>query len=142
MVRIATRYWGELELADDAVVTFTQEILGFPEYRRYVLLPAPPPSPFIYIQSVDEPSLSFLALDPLVIVPDYAVPPEEAQAFGAPDDWAVLVLCTVSPTEQTANLRSPLVINRKTRMGGQVVLSLPYPFRQPLQTRAHADGGN
>ncbi len=127
-----TRHWGTVEVPDDRVVTLTEPLLGFPEQRRFVLLPAGPTSPFIYLQSADDPTLAFVAIDPLVLVPDYEVPPAEAAAYGSPDEWAVLVLCTITASERSANLRSPLVINRRTREGGQVVLSLPYPFQHAL----------
>jgi len=133
-VQIGTRFWGTLEVSEEALITFTREILGFPRHRRFVLLPGPADHPFLYLQSVDDPSLAFVTIDPLLVMPDYHVPAEEAPEFGPPDEWAVLALCTISRERQeaTVNLRSPLIINRTSRQGGQVVLSLPYSFRHPL----------
>ena len=135
-MQLVTRHWGTLSVDDDRIITLTDAILGFPDQRRFALLPAGGGSPFLYLQSADVPTLAFADLDPLVLVPDYEVPPEEGARWGPPDEWAVLVLCTITATERSANLRSPLVINRRTREGGQIVLSLPYPFHHPLSPPA------
>ncbi len=140
-MQLVTRHWGVLSVDDDRIITLTDAILGFPDQRRFVLLPAGGGSPFLYLQSADVPTLAFAVLDPLVLVPDYEVPPEEGARWGPPEEWAVLVLCTITPTERSANLRSPVVINRRTREGGQIVLSLPYPFHHPLSPPpAESDG--
>jgi flagellar assembly factor FliW len=133
-LQIATRFWGTLDLPEEALITMTREILGFPQHRRFILLPDGTGSPFLYLQSVDDQNLAFVTLDPLLVDPEYLVPPEDVPDLGKPEDWAVLVLCTINRAERvaTANLRSPLIINRVSREGGQVVLSAPYSFQHPL----------
>ncbi len=133
-MQVDTKFWGALELPETSLITFTREILGFPRHRRFVLLPAGGTHPFLYLQSADDPHLAFVTIDPKLVMPSYRVPEDEAAEYGQPDEWAVLALCTIPPERQdaTVNLRSPLVINRATRQGGQVVLSLPYSFRHPL----------
>ncbi|HPN14197.1 MAG TPA: hypothetical protein PLA65_19220 [Spirochaetota bacterium] len=40
-MQLETARFGSLEVAPDAVITFTQPILGFQDYRRFVVLPGP-----------------------------------------------------------------------------------------------------
>ena len=109
------------------------EILGFPQQRHFILVPHRPDSPFLYLQSTTQADLAFVVIDPLVVMPDYALPVEELPDLGDPQLWAILCLCTVGQGDLgTVNLRSPLIVNRETRRGGQFVLSLPYSHQHPL----------
>ncbi len=144
---IQTRFHGEITISSRDILTLDQEILGFPKHRQFVLLPHHQDSPFLYLQSVSDSQLAFIVIDPLTFKPDYKVPPDEVAGLGNPDFWAILCICTVSHggsgdgLQATANLKSPLIINRQTRRGGQFVLSLPYSFEYPLLVEAQNDAG-
>lgn len=141
--QIKTRFHGTITVADQDIVTLDYEILGFSQYRQYILLPHQPNSPFLYFQSTEQPELAFITIDPLVRFPDYRVPPDELPDLGDPRHWAVLCLCTIGQgAHATINLKSPLVINQKTRRGGQFVLSLPYEHQYPLFTEEPNAGLN
>lgn len=134
MLTIETRFHGAITVNDTDILTIDYEILGFPGEKRFLLLPHQPDSPFLYLQSVQTPSLAFVAIDPLIRFPEYQIPSGEIpEALGDSSEWAVLCLCTMGNGEAPSmNLRSPLVFNRHTRRGGQFVLSLPYPIQYPL----------
>ncbi len=142
MPTIATRFHGALAITDRDVIHLEQEILGFSAYRDFVLIPHREESPFLYLQSVAEPGIAFVVMDPLLVMPDYVLPVAELPdaLLGDPRLWAVLGVCTITGANQgTINLKSPVIINRETRRGGQFVLSLPYSFDHPLfQEAAHA----
>lgn len=134
MLTIDTRFHGTITVDEHDILTVDYEILGFSGERQFVLLPHQPDSPFLYLQSVTTASLAFVCIDPLLRFPEYQLPAEEVpSALGDAAEWAVLCLCTVGNGHNPSmNLRSPLVFNRRTRHGGQFVLSLPYPLQYPL----------
>lgn len=134
MLTIDTRFHGTIPVNEQDLLIVDYQILGFPSERRFVLLPHQPDSPFLYLQSVATPSLAFVCVDPLLQVPEYQLPQDELPGpLGDSHDWAVLCLCTLGNGHTPSmNLRSPLVFNRRTRHGGQFVLSLPYPLQYPL----------
>ncbi len=134
MPTIETRFHGTITIDEQDILTVDYEILGFPQERRFVLLPHQPDSPFLYLQSVTTPALAFVCIDPLLRFPEYQLPVEELpKALGEPVDWAILCLCTIGNGHNPSmNLKSPLIFNRGTRHGGQFVLSLPYPLQYPL----------
>ncbi|OLZ10243.1 flagellar assembly protein FliW [Sulfobacillus thermosulfidooxidans] len=144
---IQTRFHGEITISASDILVMDQEILGFAKHRQFVLLPHHPESPFLYLQSVTDPQLAFIVIDPLTFKPDYVVPEEEVPGLGNPEFWAILCICTVGQSANgqglyaTANLKSPLIFNRQTRHGGQFVLSLPYPFEYPLFGEAQNNAG-
>jgi flagellar assembly factor FliW len=130
---VETRFHGPLTVRPEEIITLDYEILGFPDQRHFVLLPHRADSPFLYFQSTTNASLAFVVIDPLLVMADYRLPLEELPDLGDPSLWAILCLCSIGRgTPATVNLRSPLIINRETRRGGQFVLSLPYSHQHPL----------
>lgn len=37
-MKVNTRLFGEIEVAEDRIITFTQGLMGFEEYTRYTLI--------------------------------------------------------------------------------------------------------
>ncbi len=134
MLTIDTRFHGTLTVEDTDILRVDYEIIGFAEEKSFILLPHRPDSPFLYLQSTITASLAFVAIDPLLRVPDYQIPASDIpQALGESRDWAVLCLCTLGNGQTPSmNLKSPLIFNRQSRHGGQFVLSWPYPLQHPL----------
>jgi len=124
-----TGHFGSIRVEEDQVITLSPGLLGFPDLRRYLLMEHSQESPFLWLQCLDDPSLAFVVLDPVNIVPDYRPGPPEAllkqSEAQSPADLKVLVIVTIPPgrpQDMTANLMAPVVINLKTRRGKQLVL--------------------
>jgi len=119
---------GDVEIADEKVITFPNGILGFEEMKQFVLLTPNPSVPFHWLQSVENPSLAFVVINPLVFHPEYKMSIPEAQLRivqnNTDTEIAVLVIVTIpeDPEKMTANMAGPLLINARSRRGIQVVL--------------------
>ncbi len=138
MIYTSTRF-GTFDLCEDSVLTFPSGLLGFPDQRRYVLLDHDTEAPFKWLQSLEEPSLAFVVIDPSLFHPTYRVEyPRDALAevqVEGGDDLSVAVILTIpsdDPGRVTANLRGPLLMNARTRLCKQLVLSEEFPTRYPL----------
>lgn len=138
MKSLSTRF-GSFEVRDESIVTFPSGLLGFPEQQRYVILDHDTEAPFKWLQSVEEPSLAFVILDPAMIHPSYQIDvPADALAEIRAEQKAELALVVIltipsdDPGRITANLRGPLVISHQTKLGKQMVLSEDFPTRHPL----------
>ena len=130
-----------LEVKDDAILVFPSGILGFPEWTKYVLLDHDTDAPFKWLQCMEEPQLAFVVLDPAAFKPDYQIQiPLDALIEIQKQDRDELSVVTVltipsqDPSAVTANLRGPLVMNHRTRLCKQLVLSEDLPTRYPLFT--------
>jgi flagellar assembly factor FliW len=81
------------------------------------------------VQSLDDPNLAFLAIDPFLFRPDYEIDIDDTLLtpleIDSPSDVLVFSLITVPPNGGTitANLQGPLIINRKNNLALQAVLS-------------------
>jgi flagellar assembly factor FliW len=126
-------------LADSSDVRLPMGLLGFEQIKDYLLLANPEEAPFGWLQVKDNPSLAFIIIDPFLVAPDYKPQlPEQDVAFlglEQPQDAAVFNIVTVhGPNCATVNLKGPIVINRHSHVGKQVVIAnaSAYSVRHPL----------
>jgi flagellar assembly factor FliW len=108
-----------------------QGLIGFGNYKRAELLYLPDHLPFLWMKlysPVDD--LHFIVLEPGGIVPGYE--PEifdtDAEQLDLRDPAEAMILNIVTlkrqnPVEATVNLIGPLIVNRRTRIGRQLVIS-------------------
>lgn len=138
-MNIETTRFGTLEVDKENFLTFPSGIIGFPLSTQYFLLDHSRDVPFKWLQSVQEPHLAFVVMDPALFKPDYriALKREDIAEIGAVtlDDLLIFVILTVpspDPTLITANLRGPVVVNARNRLAKQVILQEEFPTRYPL----------
>ena len=131
-----SRDLGEIEIAEQDIVTFTGPIFGFEQYRRFVFLYEEEISEhFIWLQSVEEPGLCFILVQPDLITDHYQpqLPKEAASLLGEGDYMCWLMATIRDPFPQsTVNLKSPIVVNPELRQAAQFVLEGSLPIRHPL----------
>ncbi len=134
---VQTSRFGAVDVDQERIITFGRGILGFPKYKRYVLIQPEPESTFYWLQSIETAELAFVITDPLLFVPDYQVPlrEETRQDIGLADlsEASVLVIVNKVGDMLTANMQGPLVIHATTRAAAQVVISeRKYQTRHPI----------
>jgi flagellar assembly factor FliW len=106
-------------------------LIGFADYTRAELVYLPDHLPFLWMKlhsATDE--LHFIVIEPGGIVPGYEpeIFDEDAAQLDlrSPAEAMILNIVTLkrqNPVEATANLIGPLVVNRRTRIGRQLVIS-------------------
>jgi flagellar assembly factor FliW len=128
-------------LANSSDVRLPMGLLGFEQIKDYLLLANPEEAPFGWLQVKDNPSLAFIIIDPFLAAPDYQPQlPEQDVAFlglERPQDAAVFNIVTVhGANHATVNLKGPIIINRHTHVGKQVVIAnaSDYSVQHQLQT--------
>ena len=127
--------------ADEASgnIHFADGLFGFPGCKRFDLRATARPS-FYWMQSLDEPSVSFVLVDPFDFVSDYVADIADTDvarlAAHATHEVAVLTIATLpSDADQpvTVNLQAPIAINVANGSARQVVLNdATYGMRFPL----------
>jgi flagellar assembly factor FliW len=139
-ITIESQVLGRVTVPENQIITFGAGLPGFPQERRLALLNVHLKSPFYYLQSVDNPGVTFVLADPVALVPDYrpkngVSDMKELQAQRL-EDLLVLVTLTIpsgQPRQITANLMSPILINPKQGLGKQVVIEKPhYSHQHPV----------
>ncbi len=136
-MRLETSRFGAIEVEDRDILTFTQPIIGFQEFRRFVLLRGAGLHEVSWLQSIDAGDLAFILMDPRSAVPAYEVHPganELAElAVQAASELEVYTLVVVPAGDATAirtNLKAPILVNRRQRLAKQAILeNSEYPVR-------------
>jgi len=123
-----TTRFGSIEVKDESIMQMPEGLLGFEECKRFVLLEEEPDSLFRWFQSLDQPELAFILINPLDFYPDYDVELSDEQAIklGLDDPSEAVMFTTVSINREkgqvTTNLLGPIVFNIRTLRGKQLVL--------------------
>lgn len=121
------------------VVNLPLGLLGFEQIKRCILLKDPEEAPFMWLQLREDQNHGFLVLPPSAFIEDYEpqISEEDVRFLGlnVPTDALLLNIITIKgPGRATANLKGPIVINRHTLIGKQVIPSnaADLPVGHPL----------
>lgn len=127
-------------------IHFPEGLYGFESVKDYVLLQEDDAGTIWCLQAANGPIPSFIVLDPFLAAADYRpeIPRGDYEALGSPaeGDLCFLVIAVIAekPEDTVVNLKSPLVINAKTRTGKQIILEdSGYPVRRRLFTGRETD---
>ncbi|MGP1444110.1 flagellar assembly protein FliW [Treponema sp.] len=126
-MEIKTKALGTVIIEEDQIITLAEGFYGFNNYHRFALLDAQQ-KPFIWIQSLDDADLAFIAIDPFIFRPDYELDIDDTLlkplGIESPSDVLVFALVTIPSNGAaiTANLQGPLIINKKNKHAMQLVL--------------------
>jgi flagellar assembly factor FliW len=101
-------------------------LLGFESIKQYMLVSEPGQEPFQWLQVIDDPSLAFLVLSPFELFPDYEpdIAAEDVSFLdlARPSDALLYNIVTVRANgPSTINLKGPILLNRFTLRGKQVI---------------------
>ncbi|MGH7944679.1 MAG: flagellar assembly protein FliW [Opitutaceae bacterium] len=111
-------------------IILPQGIIGFADYKRAELLYLPDHLPFLWMKLKGPETLQFIVIEPGGIIPGYSpeIFDDDALQLDVRDPSEAMVLNIVTllrqtPVEATVNLIGPIVINRRTCIGRQLVIS-------------------
>lgn len=127
-MRIQSKLYGDIDLAEAQNIEISEGILGFPDYTRYVLHPDPDNSSIFYwVQSLEDPQLAFPVLPAASVLKDYTpscldsdLAKIDAQSIS---DVGIFLIVTLREqiNEISANLRGPLLVNLDTQRAIQAI---------------------
>ncbi len=138
--------FGDVEVNEENVIKFIYGLPGFETLTRFTVDELKDYPPFRVLQSLEEPDISMLILDIrlLKIRDQIKIPFKELKNIGIDpgksiDDTEIYVILKVDNERQqlTANIKAPIVINNKDKVGCQVILedknlSIEYSVKEGL----------
>ncbi|MDR3351612.1 MAG: flagellar assembly protein FliW [Zoogloeaceae bacterium] len=127
-----TFLFGRITVKPEQVIEFPAGLVNFEDKKRFTLVhetDAGDPVSFT-LQSLEDPALAFQIIDPAALGFSYELSLTDAEEavlrLAIPADAAVVLLLYKKEGEATAglgaNLRAPLIINTKARLGLQKIL--------------------
>jgi len=142
-MEINTRDFGVIQIENDATYEFPDGLYGFEDDKNFAIFEqAFEDVSFLYLQSIDHLIPCFLVFEPWDLYPDYqpllSKEDMELCQVDTIDGLIFLVIASVPSTikDLTINVKSPVVLNPKTRKARQVILQNPdytvkyLPFQQ------------
>jgi len=124
-------YPTDLEAPSSNLFTLPDGLIGFEQYKQAELLYQSDHLPFLWLKLTGPAdSMHFVVIEPGGLIPDYEPELFDGHAMtldlNNPAEAMILNIVTLkrqTPLEATVNLVGPIVINRRTRVGRQVVIS-------------------
>lgn len=139
-MKLETTRFGEINIDENLIFTFIEPIVGYDDYKKFVLVEHKQNSIFKWLQSIEEPSLAFPVGLPAVfgLEYEYEIPDDKAELLGLTSVESLISLNIVTipnnmPEKSTMNLLAPIIINAANKKGMQLILQgTDFCVREPL----------
>jgi len=139
MMELETTFHGTHEYSKDDIIFFKKGIPGFEHLKKFLIFDVEDNDVFSVLQSVEDSTIGLIVVSPFNRVKDYEfnldVETTERLKIESTEDVIVLSTVTLNSNIEkiTLNLRAPIVINLKKRLGEQIILNdekyaVKYPF--------------
>ncbi len=130
-MKVDTYLYGSVDVNPDNVITFPNGLVGFESSKRYMLVHEQEKNDAasFTLQSIDQPTLAFQIIDPTAVGFNYELALTDAETEllqnPAAEDVAVMIILfkpDVGKADIKPNLRAPLLINTRAKLGLQKVM--------------------
>ena len=136
MIKVKTKNFGSIEVEEEKVIKFKNQILGFDDYNKFTIIDSLDDEVFYWLQSIEEEELSFMMVNPFDFVDNYEIDllDKELDLIDASEksELYVYTLVVANKGKIRTNLKAPIVINQDNKKAGQFVLRKEYPTRYYL----------
>lgn len=130
-MKVETKWFGEIEIGEEKVITFEKGLIGFEDCKRYTIIfdaEKEREASILWLQSLDNVALALPVMKPEYVCPGYdpVVEDELIHSLGNNIENAellVVVTLTVPADirQMTCNLKAPIIINVDTLKGIQLI---------------------
>jgi flagellar assembly factor FliW len=139
-MKINTPTFGEVDVDENNIISFANGILGFDELKKYIVLSADDEDTvFYWLQSVEEPEISFIVTNPFLFIQNYEfdIPETVVKQLELENQEDLIVYSITVITENiknaTINLKGPVLVNSKNKKAKQIVLDGDeYPLKYKI----------
>ena len=138
-MKAITRIFGEIEIADEKIITMERGMIGFPNLNHFALIfdeeKGQKQTSIMWLQSMDDTDIAFPVMDPHAVKEDYNpnVNEEIVAPIGELNEENTFVLVTVTVPKKiedfSVNLKAPIVVNMDNRKAVQLIVEDDYPVK-------------
>jgi flagellar assembly factor FliW len=138
-MKLNTKYHGNIDYREEDIITFPKGLPGFENLRNFILIPLEENSIFTILHSTEDKGVGLVLVSPFEVDKDYEfkISDEKIIDLRIKKTEEVLTLNTVTLRsnikEITTNLKAPIIINIKEKLGEQIILdNEKYKVKHPL----------
>lgn len=143
---IKTMDFGQIEVDPGDILSFPEGVYAFSNIKKFVLLNQSAENGIVQLQAVESEKPRFIMLDPFMYIDGYnPVISEETMnkmQVKNKNDLNIFIIAVIPEdfSKITVNLKSPVLINFKTKYGVQCITENDYPTRYALLCNERTDG--
>jgi flagellar assembly factor FliW len=135
-MQIQSTRFGQLEISHSDLIFMPHGLIGFEEYRHWVLLASKESEELAWLQSVALSHVALPMISPRRFVPNYRLQVQRRDLdllqMHAKDQVYVLASLSKQGNHWTTNLKSPVILNSTRRLAVQVIVIDDQPLSQPI----------
>ena len=127
-MKVDTIRFGALDINEQSIVRMPKGPMGFEDETEFCLIHHRPDCNFRWLQSLHDPRLAFVVVEPMHFVSGYEFEISDTDVeklhLASDDDALVLSVVTIANEgrEVTMNLAAPIIVNCREMLGMQIVL--------------------
>jgi flagellar assembly factor FliW len=138
-MNIETKFHGVKEYLEEDIITFHKGIPGFEGLSKFILFSVAENDFFSVLHSIEDEAVGLVVVSPFNVISKYEVNLEESLVsnLNIKEESDVLIVNAVTLSGKvekiTINLKAPIVINIKAKLGEQIILENEnYKIKHPL----------
>lgn len=138
-MKIITKYHGIREYENEDIITFKNGLPGFEDLKNFIIFPVEENEVFSILHSIEDEKIGFVVISPFYVRKDYEINLSDdcINELKIKSHEDVMLLNTVTLNSDvnniTTNLKAPIIINIKAKLGEQIILENDdYLIKQPL----------
>jgi flagellar assembly factor FliW len=129
MIKVQTKFFDEVVVTTDSIITFLKPILGFEKYKKFILIDIEDNESLKCLQSVDEQNVCFILAQPWNFFKDYSFDLDEEHeallGLKNPEELGVYSIANIPGDlkDFSLNLMAPIILNQTTKDAIQYILN-------------------
>jgi flagellar assembly factor FliW len=134
-----TKYHGSKEYTEEDLIFFRKGLPGFENCTKFILFTLEGNDQFSILHSIEDISLGFVTISPFQVIKDYQFEllDDKRKELQIESEEDIIVMNTVTINSDiekvTTNLKAPIIINIKSKLGEQIILSNEkYLLKHPI----------
>jgi flagellar assembly factor FliW len=138
-MEIVTKHHGVITYNEEDVIVFKKGLPGFKELKNFIIFPLESNETFSILHSIEDIEIGLVLVSPFTITLNYEfkIPDTFIKELQISRQEDILVLTTVTLNsnieDMTTNLKAPMIINIKEKLGEQLILDNDkYKTKEPL----------
>ncbi|WP_234119603.1 flagellar assembly protein FliW [Clostridium hydrogenum] len=138
-MKLYTKYHGTKEYDEKDVIDFPKGLPGFKDLKKFIIFPIEENNVFSMLHSIENLEIGLVVVSPFYAMKEYEFNLEEhiINELKVEKEEDIVVLSTVcfnnNIKKVTTNLKAPIIINIKQKIGEQLILDdAKYSIKYPL----------
>lgn len=138
-MKLCTKYHGIREYNESDIITFNKGLPGFESLKKFIIFPMEENNVFSMLHSIEDLEVGLVLVSPFYAMKDYEfeLAEHEIKNLKIKDKSDIDIFTTVCISSDikkiTTNLKAPILINIKEKIGEQLILDNEnYPIKCPL----------